>query len=213
MFWPSFNAGELVGDDRHRAVINTYLSLASCCVTAFAVSALLTPGHKFDMVHIQNSTLAGGVAVGSAADMMLEPYGAIVVGILAGTLSVYGYSTLTVSFYAAIIYKYLNLIFQPIIHKKLNIHDTCGVHNLHGMPGVLAGLISALMALLATESNYHKGLYDIFPARAPVSPIPQDEVGELVKGLGRSAALQAGYQLLGLVVTLAIAIVSGIVTG
>lgn len=97
MFWPSFNAGELSGDERHRAIINTYLSLASCCVTAFSVSAILTPGYKFDMVHIQNSTLAGGVAVGTSANMMLEPYGALIVGVIAGSLSVFGYSVLTVT--------------------------------------------------------------------------------------------------------------------
>lgn len=100
MFWPSFNSAELEGDAQHRAIINTYLSLASCCVTSFAISAALTPDHKFDMVHIQNSTLAGGVAVGTAANLMLEPYGALFVGVVAGTLSVVGYSKFTVHIYS-----------------------------------------------------------------------------------------------------------------
>jgi len=30
--------------------MNTYYSLAACCVTAFAVSSLVSKGHKFDMV-------------------------------------------------------------------------------------------------------------------------------------------------------------------
>jgi ammonia channel protein AmtB len=47
-------------------------------------------------VHIQNSTLAGGVAVGTAADMMLYPYGAVAVGIVAGILSVIGYAYIQV---------------------------------------------------------------------------------------------------------------------
>lgn len=97
MFWPSFNSAELEGDDQHRAVINTYLSLTSCCVTAFAISAAFTPNHKFDMVHIQNSTLAGGVAIGSAANLMVQPYGALIIGSIAATLSVFGYSRLTVN--------------------------------------------------------------------------------------------------------------------
>lgn len=50
LFWPSFNAGLAEGDAQHRAVINTYYSLAGCCVTAFAMSALVSKDHKLDMV-------------------------------------------------------------------------------------------------------------------------------------------------------------------
>jgi ammonia channel protein AmtB len=63
--WPSFNAG-LVADasGQYRAIVNTYFSLIACTITAFAVSSLLDKRFRIDMVHIQNSTLAGGVAVG-----------------------------------------------------------------------------------------------------------------------------------------------------
>ena len=47
--------------------------------------------------HVQNATLAGGVAVGSIADMVLQPWGAILVGFTAGSISVFGYNFLTVS--------------------------------------------------------------------------------------------------------------------
>lgn len=101
LFWPSFNAIELEGAQQERAVVNTYLSLAACCVVTFAASQLFTEGHKFDMVHIQNSTLAGGVAVGTSANLMLEPWGAILVGIVSGVISVVGYVKITVSTYDA----------------------------------------------------------------------------------------------------------------
>ena len=37
---------------------------------------------------------------------------------------------------------------QPLLNK-LRIQDTCGVHNLHGMPGVFAGLGSFVVAALS----------------------------------------------------------------
>jgi len=35
---------------------------------------------------------------------------------------------------------------SPFLVKKLNFHDVCGVLNLHGMPGVCGGIISAIVA-------------------------------------------------------------------
>ncbi|XP_018333516.1 ammonium transporter Rh type B isoform X1 [Agrilus planipennis] len=196
IYWPSFNSAELSGDDQHRAIINTYLSLAASCATAFAFSAILTPDTKFDMVHVQNSTLAGGVAIGASVNMMIQPYGAIFLGMLAGALSVIGYNYIT-----------------PWIDRNLHIHDTCGVHNLHGMPGVLAALVSAILAAIATESQYHTGLYDIFPARAPTIPSFNQDVYRHIQGDGRTAMQQAGYQILALIMTVVVAIVTGFLTG
>uniref|UniRef100_A0A1B6EAQ8 Ammonium transporter AmtB-like domain-containing protein n=1 Tax=Clastoptera arizonana TaxID=38151 RepID=A0A1B6EAQ8_9HEMI len=202
LFWPSFNAAATAnGGDQQRAVINTYLSIAASCVTAFAISALVTHKNKFNMVHIQNSTLAGGVAIGTVADLMIQPYGAVLVGSLAGILSVLGY-------------KYL----QPFLLKRIGLHDTCGVHNLHGMPGVLAGIVGALAALVATESDYSHSLYEHFPARAPKSSNPflhdlQTYRKSILAGSERTAGEQALYQLLAIVTTLAVAIVGGAITG
>lgn len=189
MFWPSFNAATSVGEEQHRALINTYLALTSCCVASYVASITLSPGHKFDMVHIQNSTLAGGVAVGASANLMLEPYGALVVGIAAGLLSVVGYHAIT-----------------PWIDSKLRIHDTCGVHNLHGMPAVLAAIISAIMAAITTIDTYGDHLKDVFPAM-----VAKNDTGTFTAG--RTATVQAGYQLAALGVTLCIAIIGGLFTG
>ena len=62
IFWPSFNSALVDGPEQERAILHTYLSLAACTVTAIIVSALISKDNKLDMVHIQNSTLAGGVA-------------------------------------------------------------------------------------------------------------------------------------------------------
>lgn len=47
-------------------------------------------------VHIQNATLAGGVAVGTSAEMMLTPYGALIVGFICGIVTTIGYVYITV---------------------------------------------------------------------------------------------------------------------
>ncbi|XP_029678346.1 ammonium transporter Rh type B-B [Formica exsecta] len=198
LFWPSFNSAALKGDDQQRAIINTLLSISASCVITFGVSALVSK-EKFNMVHVQNSTLAGGVAIGTAAGMMCEPVGALVIGALSGAISVLGYKYLT-----------------PIIQRRLHIHDTCGVHNLHGMPGVLAAIFGALMAGLASETSYGYALYEIFPARAPSSEKKISEMRDnygISPGFNRTAYQQAIYQLLSLAVTLGISIISGLITG
>lgn len=43
---------------------------------------------------------------------------------------------------------------QPILSSRLKIQDTCGVHNVHGLPGVLGTLVGTLLAGLATFDAY-----------------------------------------------------------
>ena len=63
-FWPSFNGAMLTGGAQHRATIATLLAIAASVVVAFAVSKAIHGGKRFDMEHVQNATLAGGVAIG-----------------------------------------------------------------------------------------------------------------------------------------------------
>lgn len=63
-FWPSFNAGvAAAGDARLRAVVNTYISIASSVLLTYICSCLFNKDKKLEMVHIQNATLAGGVGM------------------------------------------------------------------------------------------------------------------------------------------------------
>ncbi|XP_041105755.1 ammonium transporter Rh type A-like [Polyodon spathula] len=98
MFWPSFNSAIAnEGEAQYRAVVNTYFSLAACVVAAYAVSSFVEHKGKLDMVHIQNATLAGGVAVGTCADMNIGPFGAMLIGLIAGIISTVGFKFLSVS--------------------------------------------------------------------------------------------------------------------
>ncbi|XP_060797052.1 rh family, C glycoprotein a [Neoarius graeffei] len=184
MYWPSFNSAiSTHGDGQHRAAINTYLGLAATVLSTFMVSSLSAKKGKLDMVHIQNATLAGGVALGTAAEFMITPYGSLIVGFLCGILSTIGY-----------------LVFSPFMEKYLKIQDTCGIHNLHAMPGVLGGVVGAITAAAASESVYSReGLINTF--------------GFTGKYEKRTPNIQGGYQAAGLCVAIAFGIVGGAAVG
>lgn len=177
-FWPSFNAGTAVGDGRLRAIVNTYISICASVILTFIISAFVGKG-KEEIIHIQNATLAGGVAIGTISDKNVDLFGAMLVGSIAGAVSTLGYKYL------------LHLL------KKIRIHDTCGVHNLHGMPGVISGLAGIVLAAMPWRSLYTENLSDKC----------------LGGGLERTAAVQAGYQCAGLILVLSTAIVGGLLTG
>ncbi|KAM9496621.1 ammonium transporter Rh type C-like 2 [Clarias gariepinus] len=184
MFWPSFNSAIADhGDGQHRAAINTYLSLAATVLTTFAISSLYQKHGKLDMVHIQNSTLAGGVAVGTAAEFMLMPYGSLIVGFCCGLISTLGYIYIT-----------------PYLEKNLKIQDTCGIHNLHAMPGVIGGIVGAITAAAASEPVYGaQGLVNTF-----------DFTGSFKN---RSPSVQGGYQAAALCVAVCFGIGGGTLVG
>ena len=91
-FWPSFNSIPGAPDtmDRYFAFVNTYFALCASVLAAYATSIYVTPGRKIMMEHIQNATLAGGVAMGSTASWPIHPCFALIIGAIAGILSVLG---------------------------------------------------------------------------------------------------------------------------
>jgi len=180
MYWPSFNGVMCPVDDfrKERVVLNTVLSLSCSCMMAFACSKIFEPSRKFNMVHIQNATLAGGVAVGASADLIVAPYAAMVLGITSGTLSTAGYVYLS-----------------PWLERR-GLRDTCGINNLHGMPGILGGIGGILCAGYSGVSK--ESFSEIYLATSEE---------------GRTASAQAGHQAMALGSTLGIAIVSGFLVG
>lgn len=112
----------------HRSIINTYLSITSSVIASIIV-AMATHKGKVEMEIVLNASLAGGVAIGSAADIIVMPFGAMLCGFVAGVISSFGFAKLS-----------------NFLRDKLTLHDTCGVLNLHGMPGLIGGFVSAIVA-------------------------------------------------------------------
>lgn len=166
-FWPSFNAVTAVGNGVNRAVFQTIFSIAASCMGSILASAYLRPKYKFNMVDIQNATLAGGVAVGAAADQALGGGGALLIGTITGIWATFGFVKI-----------------MPWLETNLGLFDTCGVHNLHGMSAIIGVFVSAISAANATEKNYGANLSIWFPNMVSEGYGPQEQaLRQLYAGL------------------------------
>eukprot|EP00933_Yihiella_yeosuensis_P003770 TRINITY_DN10703_c1_g1_i1.p1 TRINITY_DN10703_c1_g1~~TRINITY_DN10703_c1_g1_i1.p1 ORF type:complete len:457 (+),score=89.79 TRINITY_DN10703_c1_g1_i1:139-1371(+) len=134
LFWPSFVAGALSDPAQQtRALINTVLALLASTVSTFGLTFIMEDG-KLSTVPIQNATLAGGVSIGATANLV-GPFAAVLIGGIAGCLSTFGF------------------IQSPLFGAV----DTCGIHNLHGMPGLLGGVVSIIVPSLVKNTGIDQG--------------------------------------------------------
>lgn len=141
IYWPSFVAGAAVADSTQMqyAITNTILALSASTVCTFFVSVLVSEDGKFRPVDIQNATLAGGVAIGCTANLTMSGFGAIMIGIATGLVSAFGFN-----------------VIQPYLERTINLHDTCGINNLHGMPSIIGAIASILLAgYKGDQKNHH----------------------------------------------------------
>jgi len=123
LFWPSFCAAIVPLSQVPKTAVNTVLSLSGATIATYIFSAILRKG-KISIADMANAALAGGVAIGATCNVV-GPAAAFGIGALAGAICVIGY-----------------VFIQPALEKGLKIIDTCGVHNLHGMPGLVGGVIA-----------------------------------------------------------------------
>ncbi|XP_077192002.1 ammonium transporter Rh type A-like isoform X2 [Paroedura picta] len=198
VFWPSFIAALIrQGDAQHRAVLHTWITLSASALTSFATSSLLDKKGKLTLGHLQNATLAGGVAIGAVADMAITPTGAFAMGILSALACILGFQYMT-----------------PFLASKIRLQDHCGIHNLHGLPGIIGAMGGIAAILLIPDENYGLQLYQVFPPRAP--PLDNTTMAEAAstgQELGRTASRQALYQVAGLGSSFIISLAGGFLTG
>lgn len=69
------------------------LALTGSCITSYAMCRVLLK--KLDMEVVLNATLAGGVMLGTSADLVVDPAGAIAIGAAAGIISSVGFLKLS----------------------------------------------------------------------------------------------------------------------
>lgn len=145
IFWPSFCSAIVPSQDFEKTVVNTILALCGATVITYLFSSLFRKG-KPSIADIANASLAGGVAIGATCNLVSAP-AAFLIGILAGGICVIGYT-----------------VIQSRLQKLLKMVDTCGVHNLHGMPGLLGGIIAIFVVPGAAKAQIVGILFTIILA-------------------------------------------------
>ncbi|MGE5422861.1 MAG: ammonium transporter [Ignavibacteriales bacterium] len=125
LFWPSFTSAIVAPERVVLTAINTIFALCGATIATFIFSKLLRG--KIEIADIANAALAGGVAIGSICNMTNPGY-ALLIGVAAGAVSTLGYA-----------------VIAPKVESLIKGTDTCGVHNLHGMPGILGGFTGIII--------------------------------------------------------------------
>ena len=153
IFWPSFCAALVPVDAIPYTVVNVFIALCGSTIATYIASVSIRG--KIYAADIANAALAGGVAIGATCDYATH-FEAMIIGLIAGAISTIGFA-----------------IFQEKQEKFHKIIDTCGVSNLHGIPGLFGGLAAIVV----------------------------------VEGI------DVGAQLKGILITIIIAIVAGLMSG
>lgn len=120
LFWPSFCAALVPAAKVPQTVVNVVIALCGATLATYVTSCALR--RKISIADIANASLAGGVAIGSTCDYA-TPFSSMVIGLLAGALSVLGFA-----------------VILPWLQEKIKKVDTCGVMYLHGLPGLMGGI-------------------------------------------------------------------------
>jgi ammonium transporter Rh len=125
VFWPSFCAALVPVGLIPMTVVNVFMALCGSTIATYIVSVSIRG--KVNAADIANAALAGGVAIGATCDFATHTE-AIIIGVIAGVISTMGFA-----------------ILQKRQEKALKMIDTCGVTNLHGIPGIFGGLAAIVV--------------------------------------------------------------------
>ncbi len=125
IFWPSFCSALVLPEEVVITAINVILALSGATIITYIFTTWLRG--KIDAADIANASLAGGVAIGSVCNTA-SPTESIIIGLVAGAISTIGFA-----------------VIQKHLQKGLKLIDTCGVSNLHGIPGLFGGLVALII--------------------------------------------------------------------
>ena len=184
LYFPSFNYAVTAQNafEQNLIVVNTVMSLAGSVLGTFIVSSLGF-GRGLEMENILNATIAGGIIVGAPSTFIYRPGLALFIGVMGGAVSALCFHNLS-----------------PKLLDCIGLYDTCGIHNLHGIPGVMGCIWSAIVC-----GSYNSGFDQNIAAMY--------SNGNFLIPAGTSFLRQGGLQMAGLACSLGMSILFGLAAG
>ena len=175
-YFPSFNSAlEENSDFREKGRLNTYFSLFGSVIGSFITSGLFNTG-RFVLDEILFGSISGAIIISGCCTICLYHWAAIIVGTLGGIISVLFLSKVKTFFI------------------KWGLQDTCNIIIIHGINGLLGGLLTPIFI---SGLNYN-----------------EDNQNEYKNYLfGREFNSQAGIQIGAMFITIGISFIGGVATG
>ena len=133
MLWPSFVTSQLGLEYVTWGTVTCYMAGIGSVISAYLV-CMYCQG-KVNPLTYTYAMLCGPVAIGAPL-LSVGPWGALLIGIIAGAVS-------------ALCFIYL----QPWFCKKLGVLDVMGVHNLHGVGGWMGAIFCTIIILASGGSG------------------------------------------------------------
>jgi len=187
-YYPSYNSFYAPPAAQQAVAINTYLALLGSSIAGLSASAIFSGHLKLNVFDAQRSSIAGGVAIGSVANLIAEPWQATLIGACGGVMC-----------------SFSGHFIRVFCVERLEVHDTVGVMSMHGWPG-LVGWFAGIWFLLPLNNDFLSG--DLQSENLPYR-LPWENILQNRKGTGDAAFVQ----LVSAPMTISIAMVTGLVAG
>lgn len=189
IFWPAFisNPFPAQSDLRERALVNTIYSISASVIISFAMSSFVTKCCKLTILHVICGSISGAIIIGSVAPLFTQVWGAILLGAFSAFITI--------------------VMIRYVRNYKYIKPDIYGVFWTFAFSGFVGGIASAIMADIVYDTEgvlTFSELILIYPAIV---------YGNLGVGSPRSATEQGGYQMLGVLVSIGIAVLGGFIVG
>jgi ammonium transporter Rh len=138
VFYPSFCAALVAPKDIPTTVVNVIMALSGSTLAAYITSVKFRG--KLSVSDIANGALAGGGVVGASCNL-IDPFTGFMMGVIGGLLATFGF-----------------IFVQKWLQKTTKTVDSCGVFQLHALPGLAGGILAIFVVDGINKGEQIKGI-------------------------------------------------------